>query len=183
MTELNNKFNFLVKEYEKLKDEQHKRIEFRDQMIFITLGAIGGVFSFVVDQPDYVTALLVLPFVCVVLGWTYLTNDERISEIGDYCQKNIIPKIESTDLESKIKLIPSWEEFHRKAPGRKQRKITQVIIDLSIFCLSALFSIAAFFYLNRDFSTIHILLAILQSLFVLYLVYQFIRASFRRLKS
>jgi hypothetical protein len=43
-------FTFLIKEYEKLKDEQHKRIEFRDHMIYLTLATIGKVFSFAFEM-------------------------------------------------------------------------------------------------------------------------------------
>ncbi len=59
---LNNNFTFLIKEYEKLKDEQHKRIEFRDNMIYLTLAVIGTVFSFALQKPDLNIALLVLTF-------------------------------------------------------------------------------------------------------------------------
>lgn len=174
MTELNGKFTFLIVEYVKLKDEQNKRIDFRDQMIFITLGSIGAVFSFVIEKPDYITALLVLPFACIVLGWTYLINDERISEIGTYCRKELIPRIERINLDPEQNVGTNWEVFHRTSERRKERKIIQLIMDLCIFCFSAFFSLAAFFYLSKCFSIIHVVLAALQSMFILYMIYQFI---------
>ena len=73
--------NFLIKEYEKLKDEQLKRIEFRDHMIYLTLGVVGAIFSFCLEKPEYNIAFLVLPFICTILGWTYFANDRKVSEI------------------------------------------------------------------------------------------------------
>lgn len=172
-----HKANFLIKEYEKLKDEQIKRIDFRDQMIFVTLGAIGGVFSFVFEKPDYITALLVLPFVCIALGWTYLMNDEKVSEIGKYIRTVLIPRFQELNPNEKLDLQPSWEEFHRKVKRRKERKRIQMTIDLCIFCVSALLSISAFFYMCKCFSTGQLILGIVETLFILYLAYQFISYS------
>jgi hypothetical protein len=52
-----NLIHFLVTEYWKLKDEQHSRIEYRDHMTYLTLGAIGAVFSFAIEKPDYAVSL------------------------------------------------------------------------------------------------------------------------------
>ena len=71
-------------EYEKLKEEQLKRIEFRDQMIYITLGIFGSILSFALSNKTNLYALLVIPWVCLILGWTYIVNDEKISAIGKY---------------------------------------------------------------------------------------------------
>jgi hypothetical protein len=171
---MDNKFAFLIQEYEKLKDEQTSRIAFRDQMIYITLVAIGGVFSFVLEKTEYSTALLVLPFVCIVLGWSYIVNDEKISAIGRYCRTVLIPKIESIKESGGFNLIPSWEEFHRSDALRKERKVIQFIIDISLFCVSGIFSIAVFFYLIGDnYKINHIMIAGVEGLCLVYLAYQF----------
>lgn len=52
-------------------------------MIYLTLAAIGTVFSFLLKKPDFNIALLVLLFLYIVLGWTRLTNDEKISATGN----------------------------------------------------------------------------------------------------
>ena len=65
--------NFLL-EYEKLKEEQLKRIEFRDQMIYITLGIFGSILSFALSNKTNLYPLLVIPWVCLILGWTYVVN-------------------------------------------------------------------------------------------------------------
>jgi len=167
--------SFLIKEYEKLKDEQHKRIEFRDHMIYLTLAAIGGVFSFSLEKPDLNIALLVLPFLCIVLGWTYLRNDEKISAIGKYIRTVFISKIKSSDGADSNLLDDNWEEFLRKDKLRKQRKVFQLFVDLSIFCISGIVSLISFFVLHDSYNWYYILTAICESLFILFLAIQFIK--------
>ena len=127
MEDINNKFLFI--EYDKLKDEQHKRIEFRDHMIYLTLVGIGAVFSFALEKPNFNIAFLVLPFMCIVLGWTYLANDEKISSIGNYIRTVLLPKIQNSNFESNK--TNSWEHFLKSDKRRNQRKLIQLIIDVS----------------------------------------------------
>lgn len=166
---------FFITEYEKLKDEQHKRIEFRDQMIYLTLAAVGGVFSFALEKPDLNFALLVLPFLCSVLGWTYLNNDEKISSIGNYIRTILISKIKSLDSSENNLLSDNWEEFVRKDSLRKQRKLFQLFVDLSIFCISSIISIISFFVLHPNLNWYHFLVAISEFLLILFLATQFIK--------
>ncbi len=62
-----------LNEYVKLKDEQIARLRFRDNLLYVTLVAFGGIISYAImsDQTQYYYAFLVLPWVCLVLGWTY----------------------------------------------------------------------------------------------------------------
>ncbi len=174
---IDNKIYFIVKEYEKLKEEQNKRIEFRDNMIYITLGVIGSVFSFILEKPDLKIALLVLPFVCIVLGWTYLMNDEKTSEIGSYLKDILIPKIEKSKSDASLNVIPNWEDYHRNTSNRTKNKIIQLIIDLALFSISALFSIFLFLYLSGDKSCFQIILAGAEVVLIIFLAFQFILAS------
>ena len=67
-----------LQEYDKLKDEQTQRIGFRDALIYTTLGAFGALLSFVVTNSLNYYSLLIVPWICVILGWTYLVNDDKI---------------------------------------------------------------------------------------------------------
>lgn len=158
---------FYFKEYEKLKDEQHKRIAFRDQMIYVTLGVIGAVFSFALENPEYNYALLVLPFISIVLGWTYLANDEKISSIGKYLIEKLIPKI-GKDLDT-------WEDNLKTDKSRKARKWIQLFVDLAIFCFSGLISILSFFLVRENISTSLWILIGAEIIFLVFLFYQFIK--------
>lgn len=183
MTEPNNNFTFLIKEYEKLKDEQHKRIEFRDHMIYLTLAAIGTVFSFALEKPDLNITLLVLPFLCIVLGWTYLTNDEKISAIGNYVRTSLVPKLTEHNSHDKLSLAGHWEDYLRQDKSRRQRKWFQLFIDLSIFCFSGLVSILAFYLLHDNTNWYHIVISIGEGLLLIFLAYQFIKyADFHKSK-
>jgi L-asparagine transporter-like permease len=158
---------FYFKEYEKLKDEQHKRIAFRDQMIYVTLGVIGAVFSFALENPEYNYALLVLPFISIVLGWTYLANDEKISSIGKYLKEILLPKI-SKDLDT-------WEDNLKTDKSRKTRKWIQLFVDLAVFCLSGLISILSFFLVRENISISIWILMGAEIIFLAFLGYQFIK--------
>lgn len=175
MKESNYNFTYLMAEYSKLKDEQHKRIEFRDHMIYVTLGAIGAVFSFALENPEYNIALLVLPFLCIALGWTYLANDEKISAIGSYIKNSLVPKIEKNGKDETFNLSGNWEDYLKKDKSRRQRKWIQLFIDLSIFCVSGILSIVAFFVLKESLFISYKVLMIFEILILIILAFQFIK--------
>lgn len=168
---------FYLKEYERLKEEQKARIAFRDQMIYISLGVIGAVFSFTLENNNYSIALLILPFICIVLGWTYLVNDIKISEIGTYICGKLIPNIIKEELsDMKNNNTDTWENYHSDTPHRYMIKIIQLMVDIVVFCCSAMLSIYVFFVLN-DMSIYYILIASFEIISILFLVYLFITNS------
>ena len=154
-----------LKEYEKLKDEQTQRIGFRDNMLYVTLVAIGGLVSFAVGSPNKHAALLLVPWVCIILGWTYLVNDEKISSIGKYLRAKLNEKIrQNMDLSERVLL--GWELEHRSDMRRVQRKIIQCLVDVFAFTLPGILSIAIYLYLDQP----HWLLKIIGMLEVFLLV-------------
>jgi hypothetical protein len=165
--------DMLIKEYEKLKDEQRSRIEFRDHMIFLTLGANGAVFSFALEHSEYYSALLILPFVCIVLGWTYLTNDEKITSISNYLRTKLFVQIDQFSQTGGSEVIYSWEDFLKRDIKRKKRKVAQFVIDISLFILTGLFSITSYFFLSNTFRLDSILISIIEFSFLVYLAKQF----------
>jgi hypothetical protein len=86
-------FQVYLQEYEKLKSEQTQRIGFRDNLIYVTLGVFGTVITFAVSSKANYYALLIVPWVCLILGWTYLVNDEKISAIGKYIRLTLAERI------------------------------------------------------------------------------------------
>jgi len=171
MTE--RRFTFLITEYEKLKDEQHKRVEFRDQMIYITLGAIGAVFSYALQKPEAEIALLVLPFVCLIMGWTYLTNDYKISQMGAYIRKKLIPEIlKDPNLTEDTQI--NWEIFNRTHNRRKRHKLLQLVVDITIFGISGVVSVMTFIVLHSELNFYHLILISLEFLALFYLIFLYI---------
>ena len=141
-----------LQEYSKLKDEQAQRIGFRDNLIYVTLGVFGGILAFALGEKVNPYALLVLPWVTLVLGWTYLVNDEKISAIGKYIRKKLVNKVNvvtakgGADIEE-IESIFGWEIEHRSDKRRTRRKIEQLIIDEITFVFSGIAALLGFWYL------------------------------------
>lgn len=169
-------FIFLIAEFEKLKDEQHKRIAFRDQMIYLTLVAIGTIYSFSFEKPTLNIALLVLPFLEIIMGWTYYVNDRKISFIGTYIRKTIVKKLKSNTDENESEILTTWEDFVRKDPTWRFRKINQLLIDLLIFVVPGAISISMYLYFH-SFNLWLNITAYVEYLLLAYLLFIFIRSA------
>jgi len=135
------------KEYDKLKSEQAQRIGFRDNLLYVTLTLFGTVISFALFNPSHYYALLVIPWICLILGWTYVVNDEKISAIGRYIRYKLVEKVKEhtgyTDLDS----LFGWEIAHRDDKHRRRRKIQQLIVDEITFVISGAIALSAFWFL------------------------------------
>jgi hypothetical protein len=134
-------------EYDKLKVEQTQRIGFRDNLLYVTLGLFGVIIPTAIANPTNYHALLVIPWVCLILGWTYLINDEKISAIGRYIRLTLIEKIKEKTGHPDLESLFGWEIAHRSDPRRSRRKIEQLIIDELTFVVSGLIALITFFLL------------------------------------
>jgi len=134
-----------LREFDKVKDEAIQRIGFRDNMIYVTLVAVGGVASFAADSADRVYALLLIPWICLILGWMYIDNDAKISAIGRYIQNHLAEEIrKQVGADMPGTPILAWESFHRRERDRKYRKALQFIINEITFCVSGLAALEIF---------------------------------------
>jgi hypothetical protein len=110
MSDKNQILEILLKEYDKLKSEQTQRIGFRDNLLYVTLGLFVTVVSFAISSQANYYAFLVLPWVCLILGWNYVVNDEKISAIGKYIRYKLVDKVKEhtgyTDLETHVTQKP-----------------------------------------------------------------------------
>ena len=137
----------LLAEYDKLKSEQAQRIGFRDNLLYVTLGVFGGVVSFAVSNPSNYYALLVVPWVCLILGWTYVVNDEKISAIGKYIRYKLVDEIRNLTGSKDLETIFGWEIVHRSDYHRKRRKFEQLIVDEITFVVSGVIALLSFWLL------------------------------------
>ncbi|MBE9228822.1 hypothetical protein IQ264_25760 [Phormidium sp. LEGE 05292] len=155
MDEQQQMFDVYLQEYSKLKDEQAQRIGFRDNLLYVTLGLFATVLALTMGEKANPYALLVLPWVSLVLGWTYLVNDQKISAIGQYIRYTLVKKISNlacradADIEE-IESMFGWEIAHRSDRHRKRRKIEQLTIDEIAFVLSGIVALIAFGYMVRE---------------------------------
>jgi hypothetical protein len=151
MNDTDQIFAILLKEYDKLKSEQTQRIGFRDNLIYVTLGLFGTVISFVVSNPANYYALLVIPWVCIILGWTYVVNDEKISSIGKYIRHTLVNELKKhigyQNMAINMHTIFGWEIAHRDDDSRVRRKLQQLLIDEITFVFSGAISLISFWCL------------------------------------
>ncbi|WP_433378463.1 hypothetical protein ACQPZX_11730 [Actinoplanes sp. CA-142083] len=126
----------LAVEYEKLKEEQRARIGLRDNLIYATLVAMAAVVAALMQSGGRTDFLLLLPPVTFLLGWTYLANDQKISDIGRYIREDLGPRL--TALADGEAPVFGWEAAHRVGPRRAGRKLMQLLVDLMAFCLAPL---------------------------------------------
>jgi len=130
-------------EYEKLKEEQIHRMSFRDNLIYATLIAITAVVSIVADDITRIPVLLVLPMVCITLGWTYLANDEKVSAMGRYIRTTFSDELQKLVPGSKPTLF-GWEIANRLDKRRGSRKVIQFFVDEFVFVLPGIIAILIF---------------------------------------
>jgi hypothetical protein len=161
-------------EYDKLKTEQSQRIGFRDNLLYVTLLVFGGVASFAVSNAANYYAFLVLPWASLILGWTYLVNDEKISAIGRYIRLTLIEKIKEKSGYSDLNSLFGWEIAHRSDPRRSRRKIEQLIIDEITFVLSGLVALIAFWISASNVSAVIYILSGIEFFLLLVLGWEII---------
>lgn len=144
-----NLLDVCLQEYQALKAEQTARIGFRDNLLYVTLVLFGGILSFSIGNQNYYS-LLVIPWVCLILGWTYLINDEKITSIGNYIQNSLAERISKLASNSDLDSVFEWEIVHQSDSNRRRRKIEQFMIDQITFVVSGMISVAAFLVLVGD---------------------------------
>ncbi|WP_062216713.1 hypothetical protein [Streptomyces sp. NBRC 109706] len=120
----------LLAEYDRIKEEQKTRIGFRDNLLYFTLAASTAVLAIAV-QTTQARLLLVIPVICLVLGWTYLVNDEKISAVGCYIRDQLGPRL--AELSGASGAVFGWETYHRGDERRTTRKRLQTAVDLFTF--------------------------------------------------
>lgn len=127
-------------EYDKLKDEQTKRIEYRDQMVHVHLALVGAAIAWGLTHPTHRYVLLAVPWMCLIIGWAYLINDERISAIGKYIRETLVASCSAFVGVSNAHIF-QWENIHRCDDRRMERKILQLLVDEVEFVLSGFLSL------------------------------------------
>lgn len=132
----------LLAEYEALKAEQTSRIVLRDRLMYAALAALAATLALVVQPTGRQYLLLLLPLVCMVLGWTYFVNDQKISAIGRYLRRHLAPSLVASAQCADQML--TWESVHRRDPLRRLDKSMQLVVDLLMFAVPALLSVVLY---------------------------------------
>jgi hypothetical protein len=153
----------LLAEYEQLKAEQRARIRVRDGLLYTTLAAMAAAVVGAIQARSN-GLLLVLPPVVVVLGWTYLVNDEKVQHVGRYLRDVLIPQMTAV-LSSQVSVF-GWETAHRVDSGRQLRKIGWLVADVLVFCAAPLVALVAF-WVTGPWSPVLIVASVVDGLLVM----------------
>lgn len=154
----------LLAEYQSVKDEQKARIGFRDNLLYVTLAVVAAVIA-AAAQAKQASMLLALPPVCVVLGWTYLVNDEKISAIGAYVRGELAPRLAALAEPGGGFQAFGWETAHRGDARRRSRKAVQTVVDLTAFCAVPLAALVVF-WVDGDGGGLLVALSVAEALAV-----------------
>ena len=133
--------SILLAEYGALKDEQQKRIDRRDHLLYGTLTALAATLAAAAKLPE---ALLLLPAVTVILGWTHLVTDVKVATAGQYLRDNLSVRLGALAGAP----VLGWETAHRADGRRQQRKCLQLAVDLATFPGPGLVSLGAYMALT-----------------------------------
>lgn len=130
-------------EYAELKSEQRTRITTRDNLGYATWAGIGLVLAAtrVTETGRSGLLWLALPVVVVVLGWTRVQNDLKISRIAQYIGHELAPRV------SALTGTPTfgWEAAHN-GPGSRRtlRMACQLVADLTLYTAAPTAALIAF---------------------------------------
>ncbi|MBL0885720.1 hypothetical protein HGK34_05435 [Myceligenerans sp. I2] len=155
----------LLAEYQSIKDEQRSRIGFRDNLLYATLAVVAAITAAAAQTKEPVM-LLALPPACIVLGWTYIVNDEKISAIGQYIREELGPRLTQQAFLRKGFVPFGWEKVHRIDARRRSRKWIQCLIDLTAFCGLPIAVLAAF-WVSQQNDPLPVALSVLEGLLVI----------------
>lgn len=129
-------------EYNRLKDEQRARITARDNLVYVMLTVVAAIafFSFGGASARH-AALFLLPPAGYILGWVYVINDWKVSDIGRYVRTELAAAVNSCAESSGLL---AWEAIHRRCVCRRYRKLLQMVTDLLVFCAPGYVAIAVY---------------------------------------
>lgn len=165
----------LLAEYDRIKEEQRTRIGFRDNLIYFTLAASTAVLAITV-QSGQAQLLLAVPAICLVLGWTYLVNDQKISAVGRYIRDRLGPRL--TELSGARGVVFGWEIYHRGDPSRTTRKRLQTAVDLFTYLALPMVCVTAF-WCSSPVQPLLAVFSLAQTLALAVLGWQFLRYAER----
>lgn len=128
-------------EYASLKDEQRARIIARDNLLYVMLTVVAAIGFFALSGSPRHVALLLLPPAGFVLGWVYLINDWKVSDLGRYFRTELAVTLAHCTSTSGLL---AWEACHRQCSRRRYRKFVQMVTDLMVFCVPGLVAITVY---------------------------------------
>jgi hypothetical protein len=156
-----------MKEYQALKDEQLKRIVARDHVIYLNIGAVGLAFSMVIKDgsPE---GLLIVPWICLMMGWLHIINDQKIIDIAKYFIRTLEPNLKK-ELKLEENQVLEWETFGKTGKKNWPMRWLYFLIKLAAFFLPGFGALCWYIYRYcADKPTIFIVAAWLSGMLLLW---------------
>lgn len=151
----------MVTEFEALKREQAARIGTRDNLVYAAFAAMGLVVAAGLRTASGASLLLLLPPVVVVLGWTRVANDVKVTHIGQYVRGDLSRRLEAITGEA----VFGWEHAHRSDSRRRLRMVCQTVADLVLFGAAPLVALAIY-WVSAPWNVLLAGLSVLEALLV-----------------
>jgi hypothetical protein len=108
-----------------LKTEQLERIKQRDTFLNLNIVALGVVTAIAVQGQKQAAAWLVVPWLTAIMGWAYLSNDDKVTAIARHLKATRDTQAAALSWEAGQKgLLPSWV-----------RRLAEVVVFLLSFVL------------------------------------------------
>nr|WP_150518136.1 hypothetical protein [Streptomyces subrutilus] len=112
----------------------------------------------------------------LILAWTYLVNDEKISSIGCYVRDQLGPRL--GELVWIHSMVVSWEVCQRNVPGRTMRKQLRTTVDLITYLVLPMVGTTAS-WCSPTVQSLFALASLTQTLALGVLSWQFLRHAGR----
>jgi hypothetical protein len=120
-------------------------------------------------DPSNYYGFFLIPWVTLILGWTYVVNDEKISSIGRYFRTDLAKQISFELNNRRPEELFGWEGFGRSDTHRIRRKKEQLVINELTFVVSGIGGLVAFFWLAPHINGLLIISSILAVLLLIVL--------------
>lgn len=117
-------------EYASMKQEQLERIKQRDTFLHLNIVAIAVNSAIAVQGAEQALAWLVLSWISLILGWTYLSNDDKVSALALHLK----------DLQH-AGIAPRWESGNKGLIPRRVRRVADAIVFTAAFLLPTIVGI------------------------------------------
>jgi hypothetical protein len=108
-----------------LKTEQLERIKQRDNFLNLNIIAVGVVAAIAVQGQRQAAAWLVVPWVTLVLGWAYLSNDDKVTALGQHVRASLDPQTAER----------SWEVSEKGLLPPPVRRLADAVVFLLSFVI------------------------------------------------
>lgn len=129
----------MTDEYATLKTEQLERIKQRDTFLNLNIVAIGAVTAIAVQGERQASAWLVVPWLSAILGWAYLSNDDKVTAIA----RHVAASLPHTG-------AATWEAGEKGLLAPRIRHVVDFVVFVLSFVLPTPVAIALYSSRNTE---------------------------------